>query len=200
MSTARWWNAAGAACLLALASGCAAPGAGDRFYVLDGALPPAAAAAGGRFAGSLGVGPVQIPESLDRPQIVTRAGPHRLELAEGHRWAADLDRQVARVMALQLGELLQGARVLRYPWDPALAPERQLLVDLLRLDVRPGAEARLAAQWALVAPRGAGALASGRVELREPVAGTGQEAAVAAVDRLVARLSTAVAEALRDAP
>ena len=36
---------------------------------------------------SIGIGSVHIPEYLDRPQIVTLKGPHRLHLAEFHRWA-----------------------------------------------------------------------------------------------------------------
>ena len=48
---------------------------------------------------AIGVGPVNIPKILDRPQIVTRTGPNKLQIDEFHRWAGRLDEDFARVLA-----------------------------------------------------------------------------------------------------
>jgi uncharacterized lipoprotein YmbA len=39
---------------------------------------------------AVAVGPIAIPDYLDRPQILTRSGPRELELSEFERWAGSL--------------------------------------------------------------------------------------------------------------
>jgi uncharacterized lipoprotein YmbA len=51
----------------------------------------------------LGVGPVRLPAYLDRREIVTRAGPARLEVASVDHWAAPLDVLFTSVLAEDAG-------------------------------------------------------------------------------------------------
>ena len=44
----------------------------------------------------VGVGPISLPRHLDRPQIVTMAGPNELRLSEFHRWAEPLQNSITR--------------------------------------------------------------------------------------------------------
>ena len=53
----------------------------------------------------IGVGPIEIPSYLDRPQIITRMRLHELMLNEHALWAEPLDKALARVIALNLGAL-----------------------------------------------------------------------------------------------
>jgi uncharacterized protein len=66
----------------ALCAGCgSAPK--ERFYTLapaPGAMPPIAATAQPRT--SVAIGPVKVPDALDRPQMVVREGPNRVEILE----------------------------------------------------------------------------------------------------------------------
>src|SRR3569833_1627466 len=43
---------------------------------------------------SVAVGPVRVPEIVDRPQVVVRRGPNHVELAELHRWAQSLRTEI----------------------------------------------------------------------------------------------------------
>ncbi|MDH5298187.1 MAG: PqiC family protein, partial [Desulfobulbaceae bacterium] len=64
----------------------------------------------------IGIGPVGLPEYLDRPQIVTRLTPNRLHLAHNHRWAEPLGQNIARVLGENLSPLLGTDRILLPPW------------------------------------------------------------------------------------
>ena len=66
---------------------------------------------------AIGVGPVDLPEFLDRPQIVTRKSQNQLEISEFHRWAASLPRDFSRVLAKNISTLLPTDRVAVYPWE-----------------------------------------------------------------------------------
>ena len=62
---------------------------------------------------TIGVGPIKIPEYLDRPQMATRSTPYSLQFAEFDKWAEPLDKNLASVLAENLSILLstdQGRR------------------------------------------------------------------------------------------
>nr|WP_314626264.1 ABC-type transport auxiliary lipoprotein family protein [uncultured Noviherbaspirillum sp.] len=73
----------------ALCAGCgSAPK--ERFYTLaptSGALPSAASSAAAQPRTSVAIGPVRVPDAVDRPQMVVREGPNRVEILEQQRWA-----------------------------------------------------------------------------------------------------------------
>ena len=78
----------------------------ERFYTLDAPEPPVAADG----APSIAVGPVSVPELVDRPQLVVRLGANQVALEEQARWAEPLRGAIARVVAANLATAL-GARV-----------------------------------------------------------------------------------------
>lgn len=145
----------------------------------------------------LGIGPVHLPETLDRPQIVTRTGSNELLLAEYHRWGGDLREEVKRVLAEDLGQLLPGAVLENYPWRHGNLLTHQVEVTVLRFDGVLGQEAALEAQWSIWSGQGERLLLSRTTRLREPISTPDYTALVAAQSRLLGHLSMEVAEALR---
>jgi uncharacterized lipoprotein YmbA len=97
----------------ALCAGCgSAPK--ERFYTLapaSGALPPAAspAAVASQPRTSVAIGPVRVPDAVDRPQMVVREGPNRVEILEQQRWAGSLRSEIARALVAGVGERLPDA-------------------------------------------------------------------------------------------
>src|SRR5215218_6635492 len=72
----------------------------DRFYTLAPAstlAPAATASAPARYG--VAIGPVRVPEALDRTQMVVREGPNRVEILDQHRWAGSLRSEIARALA-----------------------------------------------------------------------------------------------------
>ncbi len=181
----------GALALLAvLATGCGRT-ASSKFYTLESLAMPDA----GRPAGyAVVVGPVRIPASVDRPQMVMQAGPNQVTVDEFDRWAAPLDQSIARTVAGDLSTLLGTPRVATAPMANFEAAYR-VTIEVQRFESVPGQEALLDAVWVV---RGtSGETRSGRTSAREPVQNASIDALAAAHSRALAALSGDVAEAIR---
>ncbi len=131
-----------------LFAGCAVtPSA--RFYTLTPLEPRDAKAVSRETAAppSLTIAPVEIPDYLDRPQMVTRDGRNEVNLAEFDRWAGSLRENMADVLAENLSLLLGSDRVFVYPRVRAEKSDYLLKFRVLRLDCAPGDRVLLKAQW-----------------------------------------------------
>ncbi len=188
--------------VLALVSGLALAGcrrsAHARFYQLQ---PPAPrdlpASLDGRQGGVVvAVGPVEIPEYLDRSQIVTRAGESELALGEFDRWVGPLGDDLARFLAEDLATRLPRDRFSIVRWAPLL--ESQVPVDssvAVRVERFEGALSGpvvLRAQWGL-ASRGKGIVFRAEYTTSEPVNAPTYPALVSAMSKAAGRLSEQIA-------
>lgn len=117
----------GLTCLLALSIvGCASTEP-SRFYILD----TIDRVSDGESDLSIGVGPVGIPEHLDRPQIVIRVSPNKLELSDFDKWAGSLRDNISQVLSENLSRLLSTDRVSTYPWQTNQAIDYKVTVEIL---------------------------------------------------------------------
>jgi uncharacterized lipoprotein YmbA len=87
----------------AMAAGCST--APSRFYTLDSTATADSAPPAPRL--TVMVGPVTVPDIVDRPEFVVQVAPNRVDVDEFNRWAAPLDDGIARAvagdLAVQLG-------------------------------------------------------------------------------------------------
>ena len=136
---------------------------------------------------------VKIPDALDRPQLLIRSAGNRLLLSEQRRWAEPLRQEIPRVVADDLGRLLDSSGVAALPVDvDRFAADFRVQLDVQRLDVVAGQGADLDLFW-LLEPR-QGKVTVGRSTLREPLAaGDDPAAPVAALRRALARASADIA-------
>ena len=111
--------------LALLAAGCATP---KSYYVLtaEGSAP-----AGGGTA--IGVGPVSLAGYLDRTNLVFQEGGNRMSVAESHRWAGDLEENIARVTATNVGRRLGTGNIRTYPWGSDGELRYQVTLDIRQL-------------------------------------------------------------------
>ncbi len=178
----------------ALGCGTSAPA---RLYVLE-PLPRAAEEPAPADRVLLAVGPVTIPEYLDRLQIVTRGEPNEIVAAEFDRWAEPLAQGLGRVIAENLAILLakDGGAVFAIPG--AGAADYRAAIAVTRFDGALPGEAVLDATWSILDGRGANATPAVRTRVRAPIPeGDGYRALVAAQSDLAAELSRAVAAAAK---
>ncbi len=186
------------ALLSLLLAGCiGSPTRPSTFYVLS---PDSGAPVAGRESPaaplSLGLGPVALPDVLDRPQIVTRPDPNRIDLAEYDRWGGDLGKDLSRVLAQNLMGRLNTDAVLLYPWSSSRRPDFEVSIRFFRFDGVLGELAELEGVWRLTdAGRGCEPL-SHRFRVAETPASSGYAGLVAAISRGVARLSDEIAAAV----
>ncbi len=183
--------------LLAALGGCLGSSPPSRFYLLS-PLPTQEAPSKAASGLAIGVGPVALPEYLNRTQIVTRAGEHKLELAEFDRWAEPLGKSFSRVLVLNLSTLLSTDRITLHPWNRSTPIDYQVTVDVARFEAEGDGTASLLVRWSLVDAAERRTLLMRKSTFSEPIASDGYEASVASMSRLVGALSREIAEAIRD--
>ncbi len=190
----------GCALLLSAALACLAAGCGtsppSQFYVLQAPADLAAERQGSKEL-SLVVGPVELAEYLNRPQMVTRQSDHELKLSEYHRWAEPLEDNVTRVLVESLSLLLATNRVVDFPSRGTQEIDFHVCVEILRFDAGPDASVNLDARWQVFKGEWEVLLESRGSRIRESAAGTEYGAIVAAQNRALVTLSREIADALR---
>ncbi len=99
---------------------------------------------------SLGLGPIDLPAYLDRPQIVTRITRNALDVAEFDRWAEPLRNNIMRVLTENLSLLLGTDKIVRYPWKRRNSVDYQIVMDVIEFDANHVGDAVLLARWSVV--------------------------------------------------
>lgn len=123
-----------------------------RFYALTPmARQQAAKPAGEAKKVAINVVPVELPDYLNRLQIVTKDGRNELKLAEFERWAGSLAENIGVVLAENLAQQLGSDQVFVYPRVQSAKPDYTLAVRVLQLDCIPGEQVQLKVQWTLLA-------------------------------------------------
>ncbi len=185
------------AVLLVASIGCTSSGE-TRLYVLTPVsgveTPPGGSSA--RLP-AVGLHPVGLPEHLDRPQIVTRAGENMLQLAEFDHWAAPLQENLTRVLAANLSLQVPADRVAVFPWTRDSGIDYEVRVDVTRFEGALGGASLLVARWVVSGPGGKDILATGTSSHTEPAGGS-YASLVAAQSRLLAALGRDIATAVAE--
>jgi hypothetical protein len=154
-----------------------------------------AAALGDSIA--IGVGPVQIPKIIDRPQIVTRIGPNKINVDEFHRWAGSVYEDFLRVLTMNLSALLPSSLVVAFPWEDYFDPDYRIYMEVQQFDGRLGQYVQLVATWTITARQAGEILLVRKSLLREPVLGQDYDTFVAAKSRILATLSRQIAQGIK---
>ncbi|HLA39624.1 MAG TPA: PqiC family protein [Candidatus Glassbacteria bacterium] len=144
----------------------------------------------------LGIGPVLLPEYLDRPQFVTRLTANRLHLADSQRWAEPLGENMAWVLGENLSALLGVERILLYPWPVSKAADYQLLVEVLHFENESDGAARLVVRWSVKGKEGGIVLPEKRSSHLVPATSRGHEGQVAALNEALGSFCREIAQAL----
>ena len=131
--------------LLSLGLGACASSPPLRYYALDDGQPMAVGQPNGV---SVAVVHVNLPELVDRPQLVARSNGHRVQMSETDRWAEPLRRQVPRLLARDLGVALDSGRVVALGVDVReFDIDFKVTVDVQHLEVVLGQRVELDAVW-----------------------------------------------------
>jgi len=165
------------------------------FYQLD---EPANTMLSGLMRGvAIGVGPINMAAYLDRPQIVTRATDHKLNLSEFNRWAEPLKESVTRVIAVNLSNLLETTRIYRITRrNKAIPLDFRVELDIVRFDGKLGGDTVLVARWSLYGSDENALLTKVSI-IREPSGGEGYDKLIAAQNRALQALSREIADAVK---
>jgi len=113
------------------------------------------------------IGPVRLPEALDRTQMVVREGPNRVEILDQHRWAGSLRSEIARALAAGVGAQLPDAQVTVHDGQAGRNAAYRIAVDIERFDATVDDSVAVQALWT-IRQEGGKELGSGRFAASEP--------------------------------
>lgn len=172
----------------------------ERYYALSGNVDtqPASQNAPARFG--VVIGPISIPEVVNRPQIVVLKGDSEVSVAEQSRWAEPLDSGIARVMTDNLAQRLTGARISSFTHSRTVTADYRVLIDVQRFDSTLGEGVHDEFLWTVRATAKEGVVKSGRTIAREAAQGGEYAALVAAHNRALTILSRDIASAIEAMP
>ena len=146
---------------------------------------------------AIGVGPVEFPKLLNRPQIVTRKSQHRVEVSEFHRWAGSFSEDFLRVLAKNISMLLPADRVVAYPWTDQFSPTYRIQLIVEQFDGRFGEHVVLNVTWSVWNQKDTNQAIFKHTRIKEPVSAGDYDALVAAQSRAIATLSRDMAMAIK---
>jgi hypothetical protein len=173
----------------------------SRFYTLTSlkSAEPMQQPAGEKIKTIVRIGPVDIPDYLDKPQIVTRTGRNELSIAEFDRWGGSLRNDISRVLIENLSSTLAAGHVTVVPWKQYAPGTYRVPLTITRLDVTPGGNLYLKAQFSIIDKDGKTVTAFRESSFSKPVNGTGYNVVVTAISDALADLSQEIAASVKSA-
>ena len=145
---------------------------------------------------ALGIGPVTIPETVNRPNIVTPLDSNQVEVAEYHRWSEPLIENISRVVVTNIANRLSLSKLYAYPWlgNPV---DYQVRIDVLQMTGTPAESVSMQVRWQVLTGEKPRQLLLTRItEYDESISIEGYSAMVSAYSRLVAALSDDISKAV----
>ena len=172
----------------------------SKFYLLtptaDTTAPPQGTAqtTSGNF--TIGLGPIKLPPYLDRPEIVTRMAPNRLELSKEDRWGESVQNGFTRAMERNLAAQTSAA-VIVYPWYNTVHIDMQVQIDVYRFETDAQGIATLSAKWTILDSTGKNVLYTVESNLTQPSKPGDMTEGAAALSRTIGDLSGQIANMLQ---
>jgi uncharacterized lipoprotein YmbA len=145
----------------------------------------------------IGVGPVEISNYLDRPQIITGVGINEYKISELDRWAGNLRSNISAVVAENISIVLSTDRVYVYPWKQSVPIDYKVELNIIRFHKTSDGDVMLRAHWAILEADGKKPLLFRMSKYNEGIEGQGYDALITAKSRMLANLSREIADAIR---
>ena len=178
------------------ATACSLVGGGlkENFYVLSGPETPPPAASESSLV--IYVGPVAVPDSVDRWPMVLHNSANAVDLTEEHRWAEPVKTAIPRVVGEHLMRLLNTPRVMWSRLGTSLDVDYRVALEVQRFDSSLQDGASVEVLWTITGKR-AGGVRSGRSSVHEPATAATPEGVAAAHSRALAHVAADIAAAIR---
>ena len=147
----------------------------------------------------LGIGPIRVPEYLERSQIVTRGEDAELKLDDFNRWAEPVAESLHRILARNVDAILDDVIVIGYPYGRLADYDFRLVGQIDRFDMDAAGTTRLSLIWGVTTADGKTLVSPRRRQYVEAGGNPGDPDAVAgAMSRCLEQFSREIAAAMRD--
>jgi uncharacterized protein len=145
---------------------------------------------------TLGLGPIKLPPYLDRPEVVTRMAPNRLELSKEDRWGESVQNGFTLAMERNLAAQT-GSVVIVFPWYNTVHIDMQVQIDVYRFETDAQGVATLSAKWTILDSTGKNILYTVETHLTQPSKPGDMTEGAAALSRTIGDLSNQIANMLQ---
>lgn len=146
---------------------------------------------------SIAVGPIRLPQLLDRSQIVLRLNQNKIQTVEYSQWSEPLRVNFARVLAENLSILLDSEQISIFPFLKEALFDYQVTVEVTRFDGNFEEGAQMRTSWTIWGPKRRQVLLKKYSRFSESLTSNDIEALVAAKSRIIAELSKEIAIAIK---
>lgn len=145
---------------------------------------------------TVGLGPIRVPDYLNRPQMLVAISDNQYTLSEEHRWAEKLDQNILLALYKVLPEQLNTEHLIRYPWAQRQEIDYQVGIDILDLTVDAQGQSQLIAQW-FIKPKDKPGIDK-RFECRLPASSTDYALMVKGQSQCLTQLGQVLAKVLNE--
>ena len=145
----------------------------------------------------VGIGPIEIPDYLDRPEIVTRAEQNQLILSEFNLWGGTLKADINRVLLENISSFLAGDEIPIITWKATMTETHRVPVVIARFDGSPNGSITLKARWSLLDKEGKAFEYFRETNITIPVNGGSYGSVVTAMSEALGELSKEIAAGIK---
>jgi uncharacterized lipoprotein YmbA len=146
---------------------------------------------------AIGLGPIQMPEYLDRPELLIRTSATGFELSDTDRWGEPLADNFRHVLTDDLTALLPDSSIVQFPWYPGTRLDYIVRIQVQRFEADAASRrAVLAARWELMDARSKQPFLARDTQLSEPITSLAGEAVAAALSQDVVAFAQQIAAGL----
>jgi uncharacterized lipoprotein YmbA len=147
----------------------------------------------------IGIGPVELSEYLDRPQIVTQTSTSELLVDQFNQWAETLEFNIARVLARNLSALLSTKNLFLFPWAGSTQIDYQIKLAIIEFKGTPSDNVILRVQYTIF-DGSKKLLKMDVVNITQPISEPGYEELVSSMSRALDELSRQIAQVIMALP
>jgi len=170
----------------------------SRFFLLT--APPSDAGVTPATRGEgVGLGPIDLPNYLSGPMLITRVSDNEVQVSDYERWAEPLDDNMSRVLAENLSAEL-GARVAVFPTLLSEPVRVRVPITVTRFDRDGTGAVQLWARWRVDDDETGETLEYGSSRISQPALGPSDSTGVAAMSGALTSFSRELASTIRGLP
>jgi uncharacterized lipoprotein YmbA len=148
----------------------------------------------------LGLGPLRMPEYLNRSQIVTRGANAEMQVDDFSRWSEPLSTSLLRIVSTDVDNLLEGVVVVVFPYEPFVRNQvtYRLVGDINRFEADHQGRIVLEIQWGVADADGNMAVPVRRNRYTAQAGTAGNAETTVEPGAVVAAMNEALAQFSRD--
>lgn len=148
---------------------------------------------------SIGIGPVELSEYLDRPQIVTQTSESELRVDQFNQWAEPLEINIARVLARNLSTSLSTEKLFLFPWSGSTQIDYQVKLNIVDFKGTPDNKVLLRTHYTIF-DGNKKPLKMNLVNVTQPISEPGYEGLVTSMSKVLDELGGKIAQTIKDLP